>query len=421
MASWQSKGSNWLAKNEFLFNNVLMSDCAFRITLENVKIPAHKYILGGSSAVFYNFYYEMKANFNEITVEDVSVDNFLVFLKFLYTGKNEFNMKNIADILKLADRYSINNLTQICSDFLIKKLKIDNALNFMERYSTYQLNNFDDFCINLISKNRLIFENSLFYEISKNTLQKILISKELSGFKEITIYNGVNKWAERFCQKNQQLVNSENKRSALGSALHFIRFGTMNIQEFTSCTVNNPILNTGEIESIFIYIGSDGKTDCKYSGEKRKRNRNIFKFSNLTPTVNYYGFNTYDLFNFTVSKSIEFNGVVIHGRARSALEESISQFENFNIKLLNENRDILVEYTSTVEHNGTETGYCLGQYRLVLLNANQKYIVHIEGEETASKFINYQLSEKIIKKEENGVMFNIRDNNYVGAGIVYSV
>lgn len=421
MVSWQTKGNNWLEKNELLFNNAIMSDCAFRIKLENIKIPAHKYILGGSSVVFYNYFYDMKANFNEITVEDVSSDSFLVFLKFLYTGKKEFNMRNISDILKLADRYSINNLTQICSQFLKKKINIDNALSFIEKYSNYQLNNFDEFCINLISKNHLIFENSLFYEISNTTLQKILSSKELSGFREITIYNGVNKWAERFCQKNQQTVNSENKRSALGAALHFIRFGTMNIQEFTPCTMNNPILNDREIKSIFTYIGSGGKTDCKYSGEKRKRNRNILKFSNQTPTVNYHGTNTYDLFNFTVSKPIQFNGVLIYGRAKSALEESISQFENFKIKLLDENRVTLVEYSSTVEHNGSETGYCLCQVRLFVLEANKKYIIHIEGEEAASKMMNYQISEKIITKEDNEVMFNIKDNNYVGAGIVYSV
>lgn len=158
-----------------------------------------------------------------------------------------------------------------------------------------------------------------------------------------------------------------------------------------------------------------------YSGEKRKRNRNILIFSNLTPTVNYYGYNTYDLFNFTVSKPIEFNGVVIYGRARSALEESITHFESFNIKLLNEIRVILVEYPFTIEHSENKICHCLLQYKLVLLNPNQKYIIHIEGEETASKFMNYQISEKIIKKEENEVMFTIRDNNYVGAGIVYSV
>lgn len=417
------KGDNWLEKNEYLFNNLLMSDCSFWIKLENVKIPAHKYILGGSSKVFYDYFYVMNANSDEIIVENISVNSFLVFLKFLYTGNinEDIKMNNILNILKLADRYSVKKLIKICNEFLKTKLNKDNAIKFLEKLADYKLDNFEDMCLNLISKNRLIFESSNFYEISNKTLQTILSSKELRGFNEITIYNGVNKWAELFCQKNQQTVDSVNKRLALGKALEFIRFGTMTSEEFTECTLNNPILDDSEIFDIYTYIGSEGKTKCKYSGEKRDNNINSLLFSNSTPTCNYYGINKYDLFNFSVSKPIKFLGIFIYGRVKSALKESIES-ESFKIQLLNENRDILFEYTGKVQHNGTDNRYYLFQYiKLVLLNANQKYIIHIEGDESASKFMNYETSEQNFEKEDNEVKFYIKDNNYVGAGIVYSV
>lgn len=420
MAAWQNKNNNWLEKNKFLFNNDVMSDCSFLIKLENIKIPAHKYILGGSSTVFYDYFYNMKADFNEITVDDISVENFLIFLKFLYTGRKQLNTRNINEILTLAVRYSVQNLKEVCREFLLNQLTKDNALKFLEKYSSYQLTNFEDGCLSCISSNPTIFQSPLFYEISIQTLKQILKSEDLRGFQEITIYNGVNNWAERACQKKKLLVNSVNKRNELGSAIDLIRFGTMTIQEFIACTVNQPILDPQEIESIFLYIGSDGNSSCKFSGKKRKPNKKVFKFSHLSPTVNYYGINAYELFNFTVSKPIQFYGILIYGRAKSSLKES-TRSENFKIKLLNENKEIIHEYVYKIEHLGNDIPHGLYEHNSISLSANQKYIMYVEGEEKASKFMNYETSEKIIKRIENEVMFTIKDNNYVGAGIIYSV
>lgn len=250
-----------------------MSDCAFLISEGDitVKVPAHKYVLGGYRPEFYNLFYLMKSDSDEIPINDVSVENFKKFLEFVYTETTELSLENLEIMMMLAVRYSVESFKDLCVEFLTKSITDENVITLMDKYSVYEIHNFETECIKIISKYRLIFDDQLFYEISNRTLTTILKSKELKDFKEITIFKGVDKWSEVFCDKNNQAVNSRNKRMALGEALKYIRFGTMMSEEFSSCTLNeqSSILSPAEIVKIFYFICTSGQTNCPYSGVKR--------------------------------------------------------------------------------------------------------------------------------------------------------
>lgn len=93
---------------------------------------------------------------------------------------------------------------------------------------------------------------------------------------EFELFNGVIKWAQRNCEKNGVVPTSTNKRETLGASLMDIRFASMTITEFTQCTIeDNAILTNIEENQVFKFIGSGGKSECKFPSEKRNLFFNI--------------------------------------------------------------------------------------------------------------------------------------------------
>lgn len=405
-SSWDSSIKTWKQRNSILLKSGAMSDCSFLVNDGTIvtKIPVHKYILGGCSEVFYDLFYKNNLqNLKEISINYVSVKSLTKFLEYLYTETIEFNMEIIGDLLKLSQRYGIENLKEICGVFLISNLNQETAFSSLERYSEFELPNFETACLKVVRQNRLIFDDPSFYEISNRTLTTILKSDELKGFKEITIYEAVLNWAKLYCEKNNQLANSENKRMALGPALQYIRFCAMTVQEFTTCCEDNTILSQTEMIEIYQNLGTNGLFNCKYSGESRGIILNKLKFSEnpvFTKKLNLTG---YDLFHFTVNHSINLLGIEIFGRK----EVEVQNPEKFIIKLKDENERVLCENIIEINHNGSDKLYELLFNDGYVLEAHKKYIISIQREKPG-RFVHYSVNiDQIIRKEMNGIVFNI--------------
>lgn len=110
------------------------------------------------------------------------------------------------------------------------------------------------------------FESESFLKTQKKTVVNILKSNELRG-NELDLYKSVYNWATETFEKNQQTVNSENIRLALGEAFNYIRFGAMTGNEFSECVNENSILTPNETIQTFRFI-CDGKSDCSFSANK---------------------------------------------------------------------------------------------------------------------------------------------------------
>lgn len=74
---------------------------------------------------------------DEIT--DVSVDAFKQFLRFLYTDDAEALNNNVQELLKLAVRFEINDLTNICASKLQSQVNDQNAAEFFSFGNRYNL------------------------------------------------------------------------------------------------------------------------------------------------------------------------------------------------------------------------------------------------------------------------------------------
>lgn len=380
--NFHSDIKTWKERNKFLFKNEIMSDCSFIVIdgLGRTIIPAHKYILGGNSADFYNLFYLMKSS-DEIPIKGTSIENFILFLEFLYTEKTKLTIENVEDQLKLAKRFSVNHFEDFCCSFLTQNVTEGTALTFLEKYSDYLMPDLTKKCIQIISNSKTTFESPSFLKITIKTLTEILKSKELKGFREITIYNGVNKWAENFCQENQKAVNSDNKRLAVKPAIKYIRFASMTFEEFTSCTLNNSILINSEIVEIMQFFGTSGETDCSFSAEIRsnqgQNGLKKLKFFLEEPVINKINraLTVRNIFSITVDKPIYFNGFGILGRALSLL--NIQNPEKFKIELRDEAKNVVLQREVEIYFDGSEKTYDVLFYNSLMLKPNVPYYAYV--------------------------------------------
>lgn len=82
--NWQASKKSIQERNSALFMNELMSDIHFLVGKkeEQMRVPAHKYVLAISSSVFYAMFYgSLAENQKEIEIPDVEPKAFIAMLK----------------------------------------------------------------------------------------------------------------------------------------------------------------------------------------------------------------------------------------------------------------------------------------------------------------------------------------------------
>ncbi|GIY20934.1 speckle-type POZ protein [Caerostris darwini] len=97
----------------------------------SVTVPAHKSILAARSPVFAAmFATEMKEKLtNDVDITDMDVSALRNMLTFMYSGRIEnLTAASAGDLLFAADKYQLQGLKTMCSDFLKSKLSLQNVL-----------------------------------------------------------------------------------------------------------------------------------------------------------------------------------------------------------------------------------------------------------------------------------------------------
>lgn len=93
-----------------------------------VKIPAHKAILSASSPVFDAMFNGELKEEGDVKIIDASSAAFKEFLQLFYGYQVKLTMDNIAEVLKLIDKYDVAAGFAVCVDFLKDHLVIDDIL-----------------------------------------------------------------------------------------------------------------------------------------------------------------------------------------------------------------------------------------------------------------------------------------------------
>lgn len=144
-----------LYDNESMYqkcHNALINQTDVQFIFEGVngitKVPAKKAVLVASSSVF-------NAMFNDFNVKivDASSEAFTEFLQFFHDNQVQLTMDNIAEVLKLIDKYDVNDCIPICVDFLKDHLEIDDILWGLHISVKNRLDDLKKFCKHQILKN----------------------------------------------------------------------------------------------------------------------------------------------------------------------------------------------------------------------------------------------------------------------------
>lgn len=133
-----------------------------------VKISANKAVLAASSPVFNAMFNGELKEKGDIKLVDVSSAAFKEFLQFFYEHQVKLTMDNIADVVKLIDKYDVAGGNPICVNFLKQNLTFDNILWGLNLSIKFRLNELKTFCKDEINKNyKAIFDKISFDDDGK--------------------------------------------------------------------------------------------------------------------------------------------------------------------------------------------------------------------------------------------------------------
>ncbi|KAL3682561.1 hypothetical protein R1sor_000583 [Riccia sorocarpa] len=108
-------------------------------------VYAHRFILAGRSTVFRRMFETemLEKESGTIHVEDASINVLRSLVKYLYTMETEFTEEAPAEeLLKLADKYDIEDLKAVCEEELCKNVNMGNFLDRLvvaKRYNSKRL------------------------------------------------------------------------------------------------------------------------------------------------------------------------------------------------------------------------------------------------------------------------------------------
>ena len=127
----KKKSINHLTNDLALMKSGLMADMT--IVCEETRFPAHKAILSARSEVFRAMFSHrdtLESQQNEVLITDVDRVTMERFLTFLYeaTLPIDLDFQGFAELLKVAHKYQVASLTELCALKMGCYMGIDNAV-----------------------------------------------------------------------------------------------------------------------------------------------------------------------------------------------------------------------------------------------------------------------------------------------------
>lgn len=179
-------------------------------------------------------------------------------LRYMYYDEVQLTTDNAPEVLFLARKYLIPSLAEVCTDFVLNNLTVENTLPVLNHCCLLGVSKgLEKQCWTLIDQHASeIAEDHLFTEIDYGTLTAFLTRDTLVA-KETVLFHAAVKWAGRECQRLSIPLTVENKRRVLGDAFYSIRFPLMSMKEFTEDVAQSSFLSYEEVANMYIGYNSN--------------------------------------------------------------------------------------------------------------------------------------------------------------------
>jgi len=254
-----------LYRGKHLLDTGVWSDCEFIVGLPpGIQIfHCHKVFLAMASPVFEAMFYGGLAETQrEIKILDVQPEAFSAMLSYIYTDKVVLTSFELAcDVCYAAKKYMLPDLVEECTQFLWRDLYPRNACRALEFARLFEEPVLLEKALHVITNQTLeVMEENSWVDIEKSTLVTVL-SKDCLAAPETSLFDGMDRWAGRECERRGMKKIGDTKRVVLGDAVYLIRYLSLSAAEFAAGPAQSGILPQQESFSILMNISCPGSWD----------------------------------------------------------------------------------------------------------------------------------------------------------------
>ena len=331
--NWQINRPTVRERSLYLFNNELLSDVNFVVEMsldENdddsleldskkckMVIPAHKLVLAIGSPVFYAMFYgELADKSDSINVPDCEYESLLELFRFLYSDEVDLTADNVMQVLYLAKKYIVPALVDKCIEYLGENLDGSNVFSVMDCAQTYDETRLLEQCWCALDKYaEEAVKSTGFITIEKSVLET-LVKRDTLKIKEVELFNAVDKWAAKECERKELKTDGTVKRRILGEqVVRAIRFPVMEQKEFAAAVLDSNILTPKEVYDVMKYYNSVQLTSpLGFPHTERVGNAlQCCRFGSAKERGWFYDSGLKDGLVFSVSKAIKLQGISLFG------------------------------------------------------------------------------------------------------------
>ncbi|VEN56492.1 unnamed protein product [Callosobruchus maculatus] len=138
------------------------TDCTF--IFSDVEIKAHKFMLACSSPVFESMFYGIMAQ-STVKVKDINLENFKEVLEFIYFETiNISSQEHAWDLYSIASIYLIEDLLEVCLNYINANLSISNLLLTYEYAEMFNIKDLKNRCMDDIVEYAIgVFDTSNYH------------------------------------------------------------------------------------------------------------------------------------------------------------------------------------------------------------------------------------------------------------------
>ena len=356
-----------------MFNNDLFSDVKFVVPKANGEseskevIPAHKFVLSISSPVFEAMFYgELAETRDSIELPDCEYESLLELFRYMYSDEVNLSGSNVMRVLYLAKKYMVPSLADKCTEYLKEYLDSSNVFSILPSAQKYDEKNLLDRCWKVIDKEAEEVVKSDEFATIERTLLEAVVKRETLSIKEVNLFQAVDLWATKECERQGLTADGEVKRRILGEQIvKGIRFPVIKEAEFVNAVIDSKILTSEEVISFFKYFNSALSSPLQFLELERSgfhdndihRCRRFESINKVCCRKRGSLGEELDCIDFVVDKDIKLHGVCLFGSKNTDYSVSLkikNMHSDDNLQVLASSNGI---FSSTLLPYGSHKNY----------------------------------------------------------------
>ncbi|XP_033727224.1 kelch-like protein 10 [Pecten maximus] len=210
--------------------------CDAILKVENRSFSVHRAVLSICSPYFRTLFTNrllMTADQKEYVIPSVSAEMIQIIIDFAYTKKAQITLRNVKQLLPVADRLHVYELTKQCCDYMSENLDTDGCMDTYAFAKKHYFKGLEDGCYDFIMRNfrKFSLSSEAFAELSIDEVCKILSSDDLNVKNEEIVFAAVIRWIDHA---------PESRKCEIYRLLKTVRLGFLTTRYFAENIRTHP-------------------------------------------------------------------------------------------------------------------------------------------------------------------------------------